>query len=108
MSCTVPQLPQNAGASSNKYSEVVLSGGRNPFAMGILPNDMNGRILSPHTRQSTMWFSRGWLSSLMDCPYARIQELFINGRYGGPELACRSWAIVSPIPLRKSPVNVNP
>jgi len=44
------QFGQNEGLSSKKYSSGNCSGVKNPFAIGILPKDMNGDISVLHIR----------------------------------------------------------
>jgi hypothetical protein len=47
----MPQASHNAGDSSKKYSLLVSSGLRKPFAIGMRPNDMKGAIAALQMRQ---------------------------------------------------------
>jgi hypothetical protein len=50
----MPQASQNAGASSKKYSSLISASVRNPFAIGMRPNVMKGKIAPPHARQTRL------------------------------------------------------
>src|SRR4051812_41016401 len=58
----MPQLLQKAGASSKKYSFFTSSALRNPFAIGMRPNDMKGAMRAEQMRH---WLIAPFPFSLM-------------------------------------------